>query len=313
MAPPDNAGVSVELSPEKREVLDAFVTALRRVPNVVALVLGGSYARGVATSASDLDIGVYYRESAPLALAEIRAVAQSLCTPGSSPVVTDLYGWGPWVNGGAWIQTPATKVDLVYRNIDQVRRVIEEGWSGVCRHDYDQQPPFGFRSVVYFAETHYCVPLHDPDGEIAGLKRAVAVYPEAMQARIIGESLWGAEFAMWACVRYADLADVYNAVGCMSRAAQYLVQALFAMNGEYFLNDKQVTRILGEFARAPRDCASRLSGVLSAPGRDAGELRGSLEALREIWADAVALTDGAYQPRFDLTAAKGSVPGSAAE
>lgn len=298
--------MSVELSPENREVLDSFVAALRRVPNVVALVLGGSYARGVASSGSDLDIGVYYRESAPLDVAEIRAVAESLCTPGSSPVVTDLYGWGPWVNGGAWIQTPATKVDLVYRNIDQVWRVIDEGRRGVCRHDYDQQPPFGFRSVVYFGESYYCVPLHDPDEEIGQLKRAVAVYPDAMQTRIVQDSLWGAEFSLWACVRFADLADAYNAVGCMSRAAQYLVQALFALNREYFLNDKQVSRILARFERCPRDCASRIAAVLAAPGRDAGEMRGSLDALWQVWAEGVALTEGAYQPKFDLAAARKS-------
>jgi hypothetical protein len=160
--------------------------------------------------------------------------------------------------------------------------------------------------VVYFAETHYCVPLHDPDGEIAALKQAVVVYPDAMQTRILQDSLWGAEFSMWACARFADLTDAYNAVGCMSRAAQYLVQALFALNREYFLNDKQVNRILAQFARCPRDCASRIATVLASPGRDADELRGSLDALWQVWAEAVSLTEGSYQPKFDLTAARKS-------
>jgi hypothetical protein len=37
------------------------------------------------------------------------------------PVVTGTYEWGPWVNGGAWIQTSAGKVDFLYKNLDQVR------------------------------------------------------------------------------------------------------------------------------------------------------------------------------------------------
>jgi hypothetical protein len=303
--------VPAEMPQEKRAVLDAVCQALKSVSNVVALVLGGSYASGFAEESSDIDIGVYYRESAPLAVDEMRAVAEAICTPGSVPVVTDLYGWGPWVNGGAWIQTPATKVDLVYRNLDQVRGVIEEGCRGVWRHDYDQQPPYGFRSVVYFGETRCCIPLHDPAGEIARLKASVAVYPEALKQRITQESLWGAEFSMWSCDRFATSADVYNAAGCMTRAAQYLVHALFALNEEYLLNDKHVHRMLARFAKIPRSCGARLAGVLARPGRDAGELQDSLDSLRQLWAETVALTEGAYQPRFDLTAARTASAGVA--
>ena len=34
------------------------------------------------------------------------------------------YQWDPWVNGGAWIETPVGKLDVLYWNIEQVRRVI---------------------------------------------------------------------------------------------------------------------------------------------------------------------------------------------
>lgn len=51
-----------EMSPEMSLVIDAAVDVLKNVPNVAALVLGGSRARGLATSASDIDIGIYYRE-----------------------------------------------------------------------------------------------------------------------------------------------------------------------------------------------------------------------------------------------------------
>ena len=34
-------------------------------------------------------------------------------------------------------------VDFIYRNIEQVERVLEEGRRGVWRHDYEQQPQFG--------------------------------------------------------------------------------------------------------------------------------------------------------------------------
>ncbi len=297
-----------KMPPEKLELLLAAVDSLKSVPNVVALVLGGSYARGLARPGSDIDIGIYYREAAPLPVSAVRAVADSLSAPGSSPVVTDLYGWGPWVNGGAWIQTPAGKIDFVYRNLDQVRQVLEEGARGVWRHDYDQQPPHGFRSVVYFAETHFSVPLHDPESEIRHLKNSVAHYPEPLKTRIVQDSLWGAEFSLWSCEGFASSADVCNAVACMTRAAHYLVHALFALNEEYFLNDKHANRILAQFSRLPSDFVARLAGILSQPGREAHELRDSLRSLEQVWAEAVRLTGGAYQPRFDMTSAATAKP-----
>jgi hypothetical protein len=166
------------------------------------------------------------------------------------------------VNGGAWIQTPVGKVDFLYRNLNQVQIVIEEGQQGIWRHDYDQQPPYGFRSV---GETFICVPLYDPDGEVARLKKSVAEYPRPLKNRIVRDSLWGAEFSLQFCRTFGDLADVYNAAGGMTRVAQFLVHALFALNEEYFVNDKYASRLLEQFALRPRDFTSRLAGVLSNP------------------------------------------------
>jgi Nucleotidyltransferase domain len=165
------------MPPDKQDMLITVTDDVRNVRNVAALVLGGSYESGLARSDSDIDIGIYYHESSPFSINEVRSVAERVCAAGSVPIVTGLYEWGPWVNGGAWIQTRAGKVDFLYRSLEQIRTVIEEGGRGIWRHDYDQQPPYGFRSVVYFGETHICIPLHDPHGEIVRLKQLVAGYP----------------------------------------------------------------------------------------------------------------------------------------
>lgn len=289
---------------DQRTVLTTLISALRNVSNVVALVLGGSHATGLAREGSDIDVGIYYREAAPLPIEEIRAVAESISAPGAVPVVTDLYGWGPWVNGGAWIQTSATRIDLLYRNVDQVRRVLEEGRQGVWRHDYDQQPPHGFRSIIYFGETRCCIPLYDPDGVTGELKALAADYPELLRSRIIQDCLWSAEFSMWSCTGFAASADVVNAVSCLTRTAHYLVHAIFAINKEYFLNDKHTARILSRLPLSPQHCVERLNALLAQPGREKDELEASLAGFHQIWAEVVALSDGVYQPRFSLTAAK---------
>lgn len=287
---------------EKLRTLETVTKALQDVPNVAAIVLGGSRARGLARPDSDIDVGIYYREASPFPVDQVRSVAETICTAESVPIVTAMYEWGPWVNGGAWIQTPVGKVDFLYRNLDQVRAVIEEGRQGVWRHDYDQQPPYGFRSGVYFGEIFICVPLHDPDGEIARLKQSVAEYPQALKDCIVQKSLWGAEFSLAFSRTFGRSADIYNAVGCMTRVAQFLVHALFALNEEYFVSDKYASRILEQFALRPCDFTARLACVLSHPGGDPQELGRSFELLRALWLETVALTGGTYKPRFDLRA-----------
>jgi predicted nucleotidyltransferase len=288
------------LSPEKAGMLTTITESLRNVPNVAAIVLGGSHASGLARPDSDMDLGIYYREAHPFSIRDVQTIAERASLPNSVPVVTGFYGWGAWVNGGAWFQTRAGKVDFLFRKIEQVESVIEEGRAGIWRHDYDQQPPYGFRSVVYFGETHMCIPLHDPDDEIAKLKQAVAEYPAALKDRIVQDSLWLAEFSFLLCRKFSSTADVYNAAGCMTRIAQFLVHALFALNNEYFVSDKYANCRLDEFKIRPPDFTIRLAQILSKPGANAAELGSSIELLETLWREAVGFTEGSYKPRFQL-------------
>ncbi len=205
-----------EMSPEKQAVLKDAVEALSSVDGIAAVVLGGSYARGTQHAQSDIDIGIYYRESWPFDISAIRKVAGTLSADGA-PVVTDFYEWGPWVNGGAWINTRAGKVDFLYRNLDQVARTIDAAQQGSYEHDYDQQPTFRFYSVIYLGETEACIPLVDSEGCIARLKSKVERYPPKLKSTVIATELWNAEFALLFADSYAKTGDIYNAVGCLTR------------------------------------------------------------------------------------------------
>jgi hypothetical protein len=72
------------------------------------------------------------------------------------------YEWGPWVNGGAWIETSSGKIDLLYRSLEHIERVIQDSNNGKFFSDFLQQPPYGFYSVTYLAETKACIPLIQP-------------------------------------------------------------------------------------------------------------------------------------------------------
>jgi hypothetical protein len=51
--------------------------------------------------------------------------------------VTGFYEWVAWVNGGAWIETESSKVDILYRNLDQVRKTIRQAQQGIYQHDME--------------------------------------------------------------------------------------------------------------------------------------------------------------------------------
>jgi hypothetical protein len=283
---------------EKARLLDELVIALKAIPNMEAIALGGSHARGTHRPGSDLDIGLYYRERAPFDIANIRKVAHAFASNGQ-PTVTEFHEWGPFVNGGAWIENSACKIDFLYRNLDQLSREVSEAKAGRWTHSFDQQPPFGFRSVTTLGEIRCCKPLYDPQGAVVDLKADVAAYPPRLKARIVQDTLWAAEFSFLFAENFARDGDVPNTVACMTRIFHYLVQTLYALNETYFVNDKRDLTEIAAFARVPKDFGERAGAILSHPGASPERLDHSLRKLEILFHETVLLAEGAYASRFN--------------
>lgn len=283
----------------KQALLEKLVGQLSQIEGIKAIVLGGSYASGTHHEASDMDIGLYYSEERPFSIDEIRRVAEDVSTR-EAVTVTDFYEWGAWVNGGAWVHTPQGKVDFLYRNLEQVQRTIAEAHQGLIRHDYDQQPTYGFYSVIYLAETHICIPLFDPESLIAELKRQVAVYPPKLKQKILADSLWAVEFTLLHAQGFASQGDVYNTVGCLTRAASNLTQALFALNERYFIRDKKVMEVIAGFPLLPSGYLEQLQQILAHPGLSVAELTQSVHQMEALWQSVTTLPGVHYEPKFQI-------------
>ncbi len=282
---------SLGLSSAQFELLKTITKQLSETPGIVAIVLGGSYVRGTARPDSDLDIGIYYSEQSPPEIEAIRSFAGKVSIPDHLPTVTGFYEWGPWVNGGAWIQTIAGKVDLLYRNIEQVERVLNESQTGIYHHHFYQQPTFGFVSVVYLAETKYCLPLFDRQHLLSEFKRRVEIYPLPLQERLIKDCLWMAEFAFIHAFGFAQRGDIFNTVGCLTRIAFMLAQALFALNAEYYFGDKGCLEAIKQFPRQPDQFSRRLEDVLALRMAKPAELESAVHQMQVLWKEVVDLTN----------------------
>jgi len=280
----------------KEKILNAIVNDLKSIKNIAALVLGGSYCTGMANENSDLDIGIYYHEASPFDIDLIKTIAGKYNT-GESPTVTGFYQWGPWVNGGAWIETKSGEVDFVYRNIEQVIATIEKSDNGIFENDYEQQPPYGFSSVIYLAETYYCLPLYDPDGIIQELKLKVNNYPAKLKQTVIQQSLWSAEFTLWQADKFAKKFDLYNTVGCLTRALKNIIEALLAINELYSIGDKKSIEILRRANKVPERLDERIDSILCI---DKDNIFVKTNELKQLFDQTVFLTNGTYYPYFKL-------------
>lgn len=269
-------------------LLRQLVDQLKPVHGLQAIVLGGSYARGTQRPDSDIDIGLYYYENQPLDIYQLRAIACSLNdTP--QPTVTDLGGWGTWVNGGAWLTIGGQRVDWLYRDIDFVSSTISDCNAGSIRSDYWQQPAYGFQSFMYCTEVAICHPLFDPDQVIESLKAKVAHYSPELKRAIIKTFLWSARFTLDNTARPASRGDTYVVAGCLGRAIHCLVQVLYALNETYYLSEKTLATDLRSFRLQADRFLERITPLLGTPGTTSAQLQEAVAQTEELYHELAML------------------------
>ncbi len=269
------------------QLLTRLTDALVTVDGVRAIVLGGSRARGIASERSDYDLGLYYKASTPLDVAALRAAVASLDDRGAAAEITDIGGWGPWINGGGWLTIAGTRVDLLYRDLSRVSEVIDECRAGQVDCHYQPGHPHGFVSSIYTGEVSVCLPLADSYGEIAKLKALTTPYPEALRAALTRKFIWEAQFAV-DNARHGRAGDDVNYVnGCCFRAIASLCQVLAALNGEYLLNEKGAVAFCARLVRHPADFSARVDALYHSAG--AGRLEPALDVLDGLVAETAEL------------------------
>jgi predicted nucleotidyltransferase len=286
----------MKISDDKQKLLDDITAELKLIDGVKAIVLGGSYAVGLATDNSDLDIGVYYSEQKPFDIERIRIVANKFSN-NELPTVTGFYEWGHWVNGGAWINTTNGEVDLLYKNIDQIEKTIDNAKNGIWENNFEQQPPYGFSSIIFLAETHSSIPLYDPENIISKLKASINKYPQKLKQSVVQQSLWSAEFTIWQAEKFAGKTDMYNTVGCLTRAMNSIVSALFAVNEIYPMGDKRAVEIIEKTKNKPVDLTSKINAILSC---NKNSLVENVRLLKLLFTETVELANGQYKPYYKL-------------
>jgi predicted nucleotidyltransferase len=271
------------------EILAQVRATLSTVPGVAALALGGSHARGTASGDSDIDVGLYYDPGRRPDFDELYAAVARLDDRGE-PDGYGRYGeWGPWINGGVWLQTAGKRVDILLRDVQRVRTVLRECASGTVQIAYQVGHPHGFVSATYAGEVHHNIAFFDPDDVLAHLRAMTDPYPEPLARAIVEQFGWEAAFAMGTAGSAARRGDAAYVCGCAFRAIACLTQVLFAAERRYLTNEKGAVTIADGFAVAPAGYAARVTEAVANLSGAPADLTAALATLQAVADDVLAV------------------------
>jgi predicted nucleotidyltransferase len=278
------------LAVQHDQLLARVVPALAAVPGVSAIVLGGSRARGTAHEASDYDIGLYFSARQPIDTDRLLRIVKTLVDDPAAAAVTPVGEWGPWIVGGGWLAIGGQKVDLLYRCVEDVARVIEACRIGHISMDYQPGHPHGFCSAIWMGEIALCQPRHDPLGIIAGLKATTSPYPKPLGEALIRRFQWEILFSVENGAIAASGQELAHVAGCAYRALACIGQVLFALNERYLINEKAALQEAAGLPLTIPDLALRSADVWELIGN--GEPGPALAILRTIDQELKALING---------------------
>jgi predicted nucleotidyltransferase len=279
----------------RTKLVEHIASRLGRIEGVAAVALGGSWARQEAHPDSDIDLGIYYRPGSSPPVAELRWLAEELDDRHPKDAATALGEWGPWINGGAWLQVEGQRVDWLYRDLDRVEEVFAACRTGRPTCHYQPGHPHGFHNHIYVGEVYFCRPLFDPGGELATLKALAAEYPRPLKRALVEKYLWEAQFALDTGRKSAGRGDVFYVSGCAFRCVACLVQVLFALNERYFVNEKGSVKAADSFELCPSGFEDVVEDVLGETGCLPPRLEKSIERLAMLVDEVRALCDRVFQ------------------
>ncbi|SEO83967.1 nucleotidyltransferase domain-containing protein [Paenibacillus sp. OV219] len=275
---------------DSEQIIAMIAEKLRKVQGIEAVVLGGSRARGTHTPSSDIDIGIYYSNSEAIDLIALRAVASEIHDDGNA-VLTDIGGWGPWVNGGGWLTVQGCAVDFIYRDLQRVAHVMNQCLTGQVTIDYHPGHPHGYTNALYVSEAAVCHILWDATGTLTDLKARTSPFSPILKQALVDKFLWEADFSCSIAKKGIARLDVSYIAGCCYRAVSCLNQTLFALNETYWMNEKGAVLLLDDFLRKPHDYRNRVDVVFSGLSADAAKLEASLLQLHAIIQETQQLTE----------------------
>ena len=226
---------------------EELCAALRGLPEIEALVLGGSRAGERYDRKSDYDLYIYCTEIPPADAR--REILGRAC--GHIELGNDF-----WELEDDCILRDGSPIDILYRNLDSFAREV----ASVVELHYAHN---GYTTCMWHNLLHSCI-LYDRDGRYAALRQRFDVpYPEALRQNIIRRNLRlltgnlpSYDVQLRKAVSRGDLPSVNHR---MAAFLESYFDILFALNRMTHPGEKRMASTLKAKARLlPKDFAENL-------------------------------------------------------
>jgi len=215
---------------------------LAAIPGVVAVALGGSRATGTAVEDSDWDFALYYRGQLDPADVVALGYPGQVFAPGE---------WGRIVNGGAWLRIDGVKVDLIYRDLEEVL-----AWTAAAQEGrFEIQREVGYVAGI----ATYVLTGELAVGKVLAGELPSPSFPELL--RVSAPPAWSRLGA--GALHFAEVyARRQDRVACLANLCQSVLaasQGRLAGAGEWALNEKRIVEraglsvLQGQMARSSGD------------------------------------------------------------
>jgi hypothetical protein len=208
--------------------VEFIATQLAAIPGVVAVTLGGSRATNTAIAGSDWDFGLYYRGRLDPADIEALGWPGRVFAPGE---------WGEIVNGGAWLTIDGKRVDLIYRDLDEVLR-----WTAAAEDGrFEIQREVGYVAGI----ATYVLAGELALGQVLAGELPRPRFPPKL--RETAPAAWSRLAA--GALHFAEVhADREDRAACLANLGQSVLaaaQGRLAAAGEWALNEKRLVQRSG--------------------------------------------------------------------
>jgi len=229
---------------------DAFAAyvgqRLGEVPGVLAVTLGGSRAEGTNQADSDWDFSVYYRGAFdPVGIRGL----------GWAGEIFPVGGWGGGVfNGGTWLTVDGRRVDVHYRDLDEVGYHLAEARAGRFRIERLRFHLVGIPTYIVVAELAVRRVVY---GDLPEVEE----YPEALRRSAPRRWVTDAGATLsYARTAHAAAGRVAETGGAIAAALACTAHGVLAARGQWITNEKRLIDRAGL-----RHGDEALTGLRSAP------------------------------------------------
>ena len=253
------------------------------------IALGGSYAKGLNDTLSDVDIYVFAHEILPC-----QGRTEKLMQ--KSDQFTKITSWGAdsvFVEAGTDFWYVGRKIECWLRNIQRIEETIQACRAGQIGRDYIYWTVMGFYNYTALSDLRVMQVVDDPYGIMARWKTVIADYSARLQEAIIRRYMaearfWPENFHYRSAIERTD--TIYTC-GIVQQVVYALIQVVFALNRVYFPGEKKITESLKHLAIQPQAFGQRIRNLVY-PGHagDVQHLHAQREALSRLVNEVEQLT-----------------------